>query len=234
MKKIIAGLILSFFFVPGVLLAEPAHGVDSIRLAAALATQTTHGMDAYLSAPDEYGTPLIIKLARQGDVKTLQSLTQYPAEGKFLLVTDRYGNNLFHVAKNADTVQVIASLIRRYYGAKAPRKIEQLADARNQMGETPLHAQINAAHSDTFRPIYAYTSLKKKNNVARTQLSRLHGMDERILAQHKAIYCQGIVSAGSANGITLLQAAQAQTAYNPQMAQVANTIRRILPCLVQN
>ena len=231
MKKVFTALILSFILVPGALAIEPAHHrVDDLRLAAALAAQTSQGMDAYLSTPDAYGTPLIIKLARQGDVKTLQSLTQYPADGKFLLVTDNYGNNLFHVAKNADTVQAVASLIRRYYGAKAARKIEQLADARNQLDETPLHTQINAAHTDTFRPIYTYTSLKKKNDAARTQLARLHGMDERIFAQHKAIYCQDIMSAGSANGITLLQAAQAQIPYNPQMAQVAATLSRVLPC----
>ena len=234
MKKTVAAFILSFIFVPGVLLAEPAHRVDNVRLAAALAAQTSQGVDAYLSAPDEYGTPLIIKLARQGDVKTLQNLAQYPATGKFLLATDKYGNNLFHVAKNADTVQVVSSLIRRYFGAKATRKIAQLADTRNKLGETPLHAQINAAHADTFRPIYTYTSLKKKNDNARRQLARLQGADERLYAQHKAIYCQDVVDAGSVHGVTLLQAAQAQIPYNPQMAQVAGAIGRVLPCLAQN
>ena len=234
MKHTFMAFIFSFFFLPGVLFAQPAHRVDSIRLTAALSAQTTQGIDNYLSDPDEYGTPLIIKLARQGDVKTLQSLTQYPADGKFLLATDKYGNNLFHVAKNADTVQAVSSLIRRYFGAKTIRKIEQLADARNKLGETPLHAQINAAHTDTFRPIYTYTSLKKKNDAARAQLARLNGMDERIQAQHKAIYCQDILAAGSSNGMTLLQAAQAQIPYNPQMTKVANTIARVLPCLAQN
>ena len=231
MQKLIVAFILSFVFVPGVLCAHP---VDHTRLTVALAAQTTQGVDHYLTAPDEYGTPLIIKLARQGDVKTLLSLAQYPSNGKFLLATDTYGNNLFHVAKNADTVQAVASLIRRYYGANAARKIAALVDTRNKLGETPLHAQINAAHGDTFRPIYTYTSLKKKNDAARNQLARLHGTDERIYAQHKAIYCQDIVSAGSANGITLWQAAQAQVPYNPQMANVAGTIGRALPCLAQN
>lgn len=234
MKHIFAAFIFSFTFIPGVLCAQPAHPVDSTRLAAVLSAQTTQGAQEYLSGTDAYGTPLIIKLARQGDVKTLQSLAQYPTDGKFLLATDAYGNNLFHAAKNADTVQAVASLIRHYYGAKAPRKIAQMVDARNKLGETPLHAQINAAHADTFRPIYRYTSLKKKNDTARNQLARLQGADERIYAQHKAIYCQGIIAAGSANGVTLLQAAQAQVPYHPQMARVAGTIGRVLPCLAQN
>lgn len=231
MKKIFIALILSVLVIPAALTASP---VDNVRLAATLAVQTSQGVDAYLSAPDEYGTPLVLKLARQGDVKTLQSLAEYPATGKFLLATDKYGNNLFHVAKNANTVQVLSSLIRQYYGAKATRQIEQLANTPNKLGETPLHAQINAAHADTFRPIYHYTSLKKKNDSARHQLARLQGADERLYAQHKAIYCQDVVSAGSVHGITLLQAAQAQIPYNPQMAQVAGNIARILPCLTQN
>lgn len=236
MKKIVTALILSFVFVPGVLCAQSVHQADNLRLAAALVAQTSQGMDAYLSAPDGYGTPLVIKLARQGDIKTLQTLTSYSQTGNFLSATDKYGNNLFHIAKNADTVQAVSSLIRHYYGAgpKAERKIKQLINTRNHHGETPLHAQINAAHSDTFRPIYAYTSLKKKNDDSRKQLSRLYGVDERIYAQHKNIYCREVISDASANGVTILQAAQAQIPYNPQMAQVAGTISHILPCLTQN
>lgn len=230
MKKL-AAIIFAFILVPGALCAYP---VDNTRLSATLSAKTVQGAQQYLSSTDTYGTPLVIKLARQGDVKTLQSLSQYNTDGKFLLATDAYGNNLFHAAKDANTVQAVASLIRRYFGAKAPRQIANLVDERNKLGETPLHAQINAAHSDTFRPLYAYTSLKKKNDTARNQLARLHGMDERIYAQHKAIYCQGIVSAASANGLTLLQAAQAQIPYHPQMARVAGAISRVLPCLTQD
>ena len=231
MKKTVAACIFTFLIISGTLCAHP---VDNTRLATTLSAQTTQGVDQYLSAPDPYGTPLIIKLARQGDVKTLLELAQYPSTGKFLLATDKYGNNLFHVAKNADTVQAVASLIRRYFGAAAARKIAQLVDTRNHLDETPLHAQINAAHSDTFRPIYAYTSLKKKNDAARNQLTRLRGSDERLVAQHQAIYCQDIVSAGSANGVTLWQAAQTQIPYNPQMAHVAGVIGRVMPCLAQH
>ena len=234
MKHKIVVLLMSILFVPGVLLAQGSLSADSSRLAAVLDAKTSQDMATYLSTPDAYGTPLIIKLARQGDVKTLQDLAAHSTNGNFLFVTDKYGNNLFHVAKNADTVLAVSSLIRRSYGVKATSKIEQLANSRNKLDETPLHAQVNAAHPDTFRLIYNYTSLKKKNDMAQGQLNRLYGADERIIAQHKYIYCQDIITASSAHGITLLQAAQAQTAYNPQMAQVAQTISRTLPCLSQN
>ncbi|MBR2081962.1 MAG: hypothetical protein IJ876_03000 [Elusimicrobiaceae bacterium] len=231
-QRIVSIILLTLILIPGVTRAQNAPEADTSRLSVALALQTAQGVENYLSAPDAYGTPLIIKLARQGDVKTLLSLAEYSKDGQFLLSTDKYGNNLFHAAKNADTVQAAASLIRRFYGAKAPRKISELVDARNTLDETPLHAQINAAHTDTFRPIYAYTSLKKKNDSAHNQLARLRGSDERIYAQHKAIYCQHIIEAGSAHGITLWQAAQTQTQYNPSMSQIAYSIGRVLPCLV--
>ena len=234
MKHKIAALLAVVFFIPGVLAAQAARPVDSGRLAAVLSAKSAQEMDAFLSKADEYGTPLIIKLARQGDVKTLQTLPSYAQTGNFLSATDKYGNNLFHVAKNADTVQAVALLVRRYYGPQTTRKIKQLANARNKLNETPLHAQINAAHTDTFRLIYNYTSLKEKNDMARNQLARLHGADERIYTQHKAIYCRDILSAASANGVTILQSAKAQIPYNPQMGQVAATIERTLPCLAEN
>ena len=234
MKHQIAVLIMSILFIPSLLAAQSPRSIDSARLEAMLKEKTSQGMESYLSAPDAHGDPLVIKLARQGDVKTLQTLASYSQTGNFLSATDKYGNNLFHVAKNVDTVQVVSSLFRHYYGAKAPLKIKQMANTRNKLDETPLHAQINAAHSDTFRLIYGYTSLKKKNDDARNQLTRLHGADERIYAQHKDIYCRNVISAASANGMTILQSAQAQIPYNPQMAQVAGAIERILPCLTQN
>ena len=204
------------------------------RLEATVESQKRVSTDAYWSAPDIYGTPRVLKLARQGDVNTLRSLTKYPLSGQFLLTTDSYNNNLFHVAKDADTVQAIALLLRHFYGAKATQKITQLANANNALGERPLNAQINAAHTDTFRLIYRYTTLKQKNDIARRRLTRLHGSDPRIFAQHKAIYCQDIIQASSANGVTLLQAAQAQVAYHPQMAPLASKISRLLPCLAEN
>lgn len=232
MKNILTAILLGIFFPVTLCAQHPA--VSETRLSAALNAKTALGADAYLSAPDAYGTPLVLKLARQGDVKTLVNLAKSPAGGQFLLVTDKYGNNLFHVAKNADTVQAVASLFRRFYGAKATQKITQLANARNKLGEAPLNAQINAAHTDTFRPIYAYTTLKQKNDTARNQLSRLRGADAGIFNQNKAIYCAEVISASSAGGKTLLQSAQAQIPYHPEMAPLAQTISRVLPCLAEN
>lgn len=227
MKHIILITLFAFCAAP---LTLQAHPLQQDRLNAAVA-HAAAANDDYWTTPDAYGTPLIIKLARQGNVSTLQSLAKYPLSGKFLLVTDPYGNNILHVAKNADTVQALASLLRHFYGPQAAQKITRLANATNKLGERPLNAQINAAHADTFRLIYTYTTLKQKNDSARNRLSRLRGTNEAIFAQNKAIYCADIQAESSANGITLLQAAQAQAAYHPHMGAFAHKLAGLIPCL---
>ena len=227
MKHIIFITLLAFCAAP---LTLQAHPLQQDRLNAAVA-HAAAANDDYWTTPDAYGTPLIIKLARQGNVSTLQRLAKYPLSGNFLLVPVPYGNNILHVPKNADTVQALASLLRHFYGPQAAQKITRLANATNKLGERPLNAQINAAHADTFRLIYAYTTLKQKNDSARNRLSRLRGTNEAIFAQNKAIYCADIQAESSANGITLLQAAQAQAAYHPHMGAFAHKLAGLIPCL---
>ena len=214
--------------------AHPSASVQSDRLAAALATRVQSQSADSLSVCDSHGTPLVLKLARQGDVKTLLHLAENAPSGQFLFAKDRYGNNIFHVAKNADTLQAAAALIRRFFSIQAAQTIRQLVNTPNTLGETPLYAQINAAHADTFRTVYTYSSLKQKNDSVTLQISRLRGMDERIIRQHKEIYCSSIVEDATVpGGKTILQSAQDQVTYNPQMIRVVQEIKRTLPCLSQ-
>ena len=180
-------VLLVFSLLPQAVCARPSSKLDD-RISAALLNQTTQRLGTGLMTPDAYGTPLIIKLARQGDTQTLQQLTNNVSSGEFLLAQDTYGNNIFHVAKNAATIHILSSLVRRFYGANAPKMIAEMMNTRNRLGETPLHAQVNAGHDDTFRPIYNHTSLKAKNEAANMRLTRLQGADESIVAQNKAIY----------------------------------------------
>ncbi len=196
----------------------------------AVKSQSAQQIEARFSTPDAHGTPLIIKLARQGDVKTILQ-AKAATSGKFLLVKDAYGNNVFHVAKNADTVQAIASLLRHFYAGQTSLQITALVDARNAQGETPLLAQINAGHADTFIPLYTYSTLKQKNDIATRQLSRLRGVSDAIAASNRAIYCEEIRSLSTVGGRTLLQAAQDQLPYHPQMSSVVRTISQEMPCL---
>lgn len=181
-----------------------------------------------------FDSSALIKFARQGDIEKLLGAAEHKTDGEFLKAQDHYKNNLFHVAKNADTVQAIAALIRRFYGAKASAQIKAMVNQRNSLDETPLLAQINAGHADTFRPLYAYSVLKEKNELARNQLARLQGSGTAIEGRNKAIYCKEIRSLASANRLTLLQAAQGQVPYHPEMAPLARALPHMIPCLAQN
>lgn len=201
------------------------------RLSVALTAQTARVLGTDLMKQDAYGTPYFLKLARQGDTQILRQAAQTVASGDFLLAKDRYGNNMFHVAKDAATIQVLASLVRQFYGSQTLKIIHQLADERNRLGETPLMAQINAGHADTFRPLYTYTTLKVKNDAVNNQVLRWQGMDENIIRQNRADYCEEVINLSSANGRTLLQAAQDQVPYNPAMGRVVQDIRQTITCL---
>jgi len=217
------------FLSPAIRATPIAHLEQHLHLA--VNAQSASQRATALATPDVYGTPLIIQLARQGDVKAILQ-AKAAASGKFLLVKDAYENNVFHVAKNADTVQALASLLRHFYAGQTSLQITDLVDARNAQGETPLLAQINAGHADTFAPLYAYSTLKQKNDKVKWQLARLRGVNEEIAAPNRAIYCAEIIKQASAGERTLLQAAQAQLPYHPEMAHVTRIISQEMPCLV--
>ncbi len=228
MKPILRGLMGIILSVVGTA-AWAAPSLDA-RLQEALLSSTG---ETYLTAPDKYGTPLLLQLARRGETQTILQAARHAKTGAFLQVTDKYGNNVLHVAKDAHTVQILAGLIRQFEGAKAPSILRKLADARNQQGEMALHAQLNAGHAGTFWPIYTQTTLKEKNDRVKMQLVRLRGMDERIVTQQTQIYCQDIQTRSKANGQTLLQLAQIQARQYPTLVRVAQEIQQEMPCLVQ-
>ncbi|MBP5430626.1 MAG: hypothetical protein J6Y25_07165 [Elusimicrobiaceae bacterium] len=207
--------VMMMLFAPAVVLAE----ADDLgkRLEVAVQKQVPHRQFRSLSEVDRSGTPAVISLAQQGDIETLMKLSQYQKNGEFLLLTDKYHNNVFHVAKDAKTIQALAALIRQFYPAQTQQVITRLANARNLLKEAPLNAQVNAGHPDTFRPIYRYTVLRRKNDPSNRQLSR----------------CQDIIKESSANGIDLLTAVRAQIPYHPEMAKLAQHIEHIIPCLTK-
>ncbi len=223
---------IAMLLVGGPLKAEAIS--DTLNKRLSIAVEKNIQADQQLSSLDAYGTPLVIKLARQGNTKLLAQLAQNEVNGDFLNAKDKYGNNLFHVAKNADTVQVAASLVRKFYGAKTTQQITLMVDQRNLLGETPLLAQVNAGHVDTFRSLYSLSTLKATNDMFKNQLSRLKGSDPSFIAEQKAIYCHKIQQLASANGRTLLQAAQDQVPYHPEMAPLAQRLESVIPCLAEN
>lgn len=77
-------------------------------------------------------------------------------DATFLTKKDKFGNNCFHRAKNAATVQALSAAIRRLYKEQAPAVLHDLINHKNEsMGETPAQMHINYGKADTFRLLFA-------------------------------------------------------------------------------
>jgi len=72
---------------------------------------------------------------------------------------DKFGNNCFHRAKDAATVQALSAAIRRLYKDQAPDILHDLINHKNTiMGETPAQMHINYGKADTFSLLFAGTN----------------------------------------------------------------------------
>ncbi len=103
---------------------------------------------------------LLLTAAKNGDLPRLNELGAKARGASFFLVTDKFGNNVFHLAKDAQTVQTIAYWIRQSDN-KVADTIATLRNQRNQFGETPLMMHINYGKTDTFQLLYAGSQLEK-------------------------------------------------------------------------
>lgn len=73
---------------------------------------------------------------------------------------DKFGNNCFHLAKNASTLQALAGVIRRQNPSAMENLLTKLRNERNEMGETPLMAHISYGKADTFFLLYRGSELE--------------------------------------------------------------------------
>ncbi len=187
-----------------------------------------------LTKENRYGTPRIIELLRQGKTDVIAKSAKYQKSGEFLVAQDSSGNGVFHVVADADAVNMLAGLFRKFYGPKASEQMSIMINKRNASGETPLMAQLSAAHADTFWLIYNFSSLKQESETVRYQLANQRGMGV-IESQNRTHYCnqfRPLITDGA--GRTLLKIAQDQVPNHPEMARLARIISREIPCLEQN
>ena len=110
-----------------------------------------------------------LEAVRRGDTGVIFSSMQE----SFLKATDKFGNNCFHLAKDAATVQALAAGIRRLKSKDAfPEDylsfINYLRNQRNNMGEIPLMTHINYGKADTFQLLYTGTKLAAAIRAARS------------------------------------------------------------------
>lgn len=157
-----------------------------------------------LDKENEFGDTPVFAAAKKGDVQALLNMQNKTNNGAFLLKTGKDGNNVFHVARNAETFQALARLIRHFYPTEYKAKIHLLMNQRNQLNEMPVQTQINYGHADTFFLAYSYTDLADKIKSVKAKLDKGGLVAEVAQAEVAEVFAQS----QDASGRTLAQAAR--------------------------
>ena len=147
----------------------------------------------------------LFRAAREGDVESIARVKNISV----LLMQDKFGNNCFHLAKDARTLQALAGVVRQLKPTQAVSIISQLRNQRNRMGETPLMAHINYGKSDTFFLLY------KRSDLA-AAITQAKGVDKGGALSPTAEIQKGVVISLSKDnsGRTVAQAAKANGVTN--------------------
>ena len=127
---------------------------------------------ADLNKENEFGDTPVFTAAQNGNVKAILNFEKRAANGSFLLRVGKNGNNVFHVARNAQTFQALAHVLRKFYPNDYKVKIHQMMNQRNSFGETPVQAQINYGRADTFQIAFQYTDLYEKMITVKSKLDK--------------------------------------------------------------
>ena len=160
---------------------------------------------ADLNKENEFGDTPVFTAAQNGDVNSILKFGQRAASGSFLLRTGKNGNNVFHVARNAQTFQALARMLRKFYPQDYKIKIHQLMNQRNNLGETPVHAQINYGRADTFWIAFPYTDMYGKMMAVKSKLDK-GGIVAQVALQTEAD--EVVKLSKDASGRTIAQAAR--------------------------
>lgn len=78
-----------------------------------------------------------LEAVKKGDTQTIAALESRAQNGAYLLSTDKFGNNAFHLAQDSFTVQAVARSIRRLYKDEFPARINALKNQTNNSGVIP-------------------------------------------------------------------------------------------------
>lgn len=142
-----------------------------------------------------------------------------------LNVQDKFGNNCFHLAPDAATLQALAGMVRRVSPALQAETFARLRNQRNDMGETPLMAHISYGKADTFFLLYKGSELE-------ANIRQVQAVDKGGALSATANIRKGVVIAMSKDksGRTVAQAALAN-ADKPNMVRVITFFRTNAPYL---
>lgn len=98
---------------------------------------------------------------KTGDVQTLGELEVVAKDPSYLMATDKFGNNAFHLAKDASTLQAVARSIRNLYKNEFPAKILALKNQTNDSGVIPAVQSVFDLHPGKFFILLEQTDLQQ-------------------------------------------------------------------------
>ncbi len=172
----------------------------------------------------------LLKAAQNGQMRKFRTLLAQ-ADKASLLVTDDYGRNILHVARNKQIFGFVWSMLR-----PAERKVLLLQ--RNNTGETPLMAHIVYGHEDIFLTYFPQTELYQRLQKTTAGLSGT-GLARQTAEIEKA----ELIKECSIGGMTMWQRANALTvgaygdsyaaASRDSMKRVRDMIGAVAPFLIK-
>ncbi|MGN0025050.1 MAG: hypothetical protein ACI351_06415 [Candidatus Avelusimicrobium sp.] len=98
---------------------------------------------------------------KKGDLQTISEMESRAQDGAYLLAVDKFGNNAFHLAKDASTLQVVARSIRKLYQNEFPAKIIDLKNQSNHSGAIPAVQTILDLNPGKFFILLENSSLQE-------------------------------------------------------------------------
>ena len=179
-------------------------------------------MEKTLSVTSITSADEFLTAASKGDVVSIAQVT----DKTFLLATDAYGNNCFHLAKNTATINALAAVIRRLEGDKAASVIKILRNQRNNTGETPFMYHINSAKPATFRLLFKGSNLDLAIEKIKPNLNVSGALTLAVSVEQTRIREES----RDKSGRTLMQAAQANKDV-PGMSKVIQYLEEHAPYL---
>lgn len=196
--------------------AEPDFAARQERRQQMVHEYLTRALSAQdLNKENEFGDTPVFTAAQNGDVNAILRFEKQASSGAFVLRTGKNGNNVFHVARNAQTFQALARVVRHFYPSDYKIKIRQMMNQRNNQGETPVHAQISYGRADTFAVAFPYTDLYDKMMNVKSKLNK-GGLVAEVAKTEAAAVAE---MSKDASGRTIAQAAR-DNASAPGMEKV--------------
>ena len=162
-----------------------------------------------------------LEMVKDGDVDGIASLQDI----SLLSAKDKFGNNCFHLAKDAATLQALARTVRRLTPQTMDETFAHLRNERNEMGETPLMTHVSYGKASTFFLLYKGSELE-------TNIRQVQAVDKGgALSQTANIRKKVVLALSKDNsGRTVAQAALANIS-EPGMSRVEAFFKANAPYL---